>query len=217
MPQPTGVTGRVVRIGGQCLELAGAAAAVWNWTTVTRHGRARPGRSAATRRCGNNGWCATPTGGATAVGTKIVLDTCIGSPAQQWTAQVSGELVNGASNSCLDDPSNSLTDGTAQQLFTCSNGAVEQQYVVPPASKDIPKAQPAGPKGNITGTNGKCLVPADGTADVGAGIVVGSATPPVRVDGWRPAPASSGTAVTARLYTTATPVDAPGRCRLRRI
>lgn len=86
---------------------------------------------------------------------------------------MSGELVNGASNSCLDDPSNSLTDGTAQQLFTCSNGAVEQQYLVPPTSKDIPKVQPAGPKGSITGTNGKCLVPADGTADVGAGIVVG--------------------------------------------
>jgi hypothetical protein len=95
-----------------------------------------------------------------------LASTAVDGAAERW-------LVNAAASSCLDDPSNSLTDGTAQQLFTCSNGAVEEQYLAPPASKDSPVTQPAGPTGSITETNGKCLVPAGGTAHVGAGIVVG--------------------------------------------
>jgi beta-glucosidase-like glycosyl hydrolase len=186
VPQPTGVTGRVVGLGGQCLDLAGGAAVAGGRVVLNHCDASRPSQTwtlGVNKTLWNNGWCTIPSSGATAVGTKIVLDTCDGSSSRQWTAQASGELVNGASNTCLDDPSNSLTDGTAQQLFTCSNGAAEEQYLVPPASKDTPTAQPAGPKGNLTEANGKCLVPAGGTAHVGAGIVVGECDT-IGAQGW---------------------------------
>ena len=105
---------------------------------------------------------------------QIVLDTCTTSASQQWTPQTNGNLVNGGSGICLDDPNNSITDGTQLGLYACNSGAAEEQFLLPPASTDVSTAQPAGPKGQITTAGGKCLVLTGGTARVGTGVVVGA-------------------------------------------
>ncbi len=70
----------------------------------------------------NGGKCLTVSGGSKLDGAKVVLDACAtGKPHsdQQWTTGPGGELINGKSGRCLDDPGNSPTAGTALVQDDC--------------------------------------------------------------------------------------------------
>jgi predicted alpha-1,6-mannanase (GH76 family) len=67
------------------------------------------------------GGCAT-VNGATANGTKVVWDTCTGSPQQEWTWRTSGStLYNAWSGKCMDNTGNSTTNGNPIQIWACIN------------------------------------------------------------------------------------------------
>ena len=72
------------------------------------------------------------TGGATTAGTKIDLNTCNGTAAQQWQQNSSGELVNPVSGLCLTDNSDGASSGTQLELEACADTA-GQVWTLPSA------------------------------------------------------------------------------------
>ncbi|MBX7267646.1 ThuA domain-containing protein [Micromonospora sp. Llam7] len=130
-PPPTG-TGRIVGLGGKCLEAAGGSSAngtqiqIWSCNDGT-----------------NQQWTVTPNStinalnkcldinaGSATNGTKIQLWTCNGGPNQNWSTQTDGSLRNPQTGKCLDVSNNSSTDGQAVHLWSCHGGA-NQKWTLP--------------------------------------------------------------------------------------
>lgn len=59
-------------------------------------------------------------------GAEVVLEDCTGSSSQHWVFTNGQIRVFG--NMCLDLPSGRTTDGTKLQIWTCSNGNVNQGW-----------------------------------------------------------------------------------------
>ena len=73
--------------------------------------------------------CAT-VNGSTANGTKVVWDTCTGSPQQQWTWRTSGStLYNAWSGKCMDNTGNSTTNGNPIQIWACNNDSAQTWHL----------------------------------------------------------------------------------------
>jgi hypothetical protein len=68
----------------------------------------------------HNGKCLAVSGGGIADGTKVELWTCNGTESQQWYIAGYGELLNGGSGTCLDDPSSSTTNGKQLDIHSCT-------------------------------------------------------------------------------------------------
>ncbi|MBX7267645.1 PQQ-dependent sugar dehydrogenase [Micromonospora sp. Llam7] len=125
-------TGRIVGLGGKCLEAAGGSSAngtqiqIWSCNDGT-----------------NQQWTVTPNStinalnkcldinaGSATNGTKIQLWTCNGGPNQNWSTQTDGSLRNPQTGKCLDVSNNSSTDGQAVHLWSCHGGA-NQKWTLP--------------------------------------------------------------------------------------
>ncbi|GAA3463516.1 ThuA domain-containing protein [Saccharothrix longispora] len=128
-PGTGGGTGRVVGIGGKCVDVNGNSSAdgakVQLWTC-------NGGANQTWTRTGQTlralGKCLTVNGGSTADGALVQLWSCTGSAAQNWSAQSDGSLRNGAK--CLDANGGSSADGTQLIIWTC-NGGANQRWTLP--------------------------------------------------------------------------------------
>ncbi len=85
-----------------------------------------------------NGLCLAPSSG-TASGTPVVLSTCSGTSAQQWTQGTGNTLVNTGAGLCLTDPSKG-TAGSQLEIVTC---AATSNQVWPLPAAQGPPAPPA--------------------------------------------------------------------------
>jgi Ricin-type beta-trefoil lectin domain len=87
-----------------------------------------------------NGLCLDTTGGGP--GTLVELNTCSsGLSSQQWQQGAGNTLVNPASGLCLDDPSDSTSNGTQLDVATCVADDTGQVWPLPEAQ--APPAPPA--------------------------------------------------------------------------
>ncbi|MBC3842139.1 hypothetical protein GXW82_23835 [Streptacidiphilus sp. 4-A2] len=85
------------------------------------------------------GLCLDTSGGSSANGSTVVLDTCSSAASQQWKATAT-TLVNANSGRCLADPSGNQSPGGAKQIiWTCGSGG--QTYTVPTDNTAIPAGQ----------------------------------------------------------------------------
>ena len=75
-------------------------------------------------RSGIAGKCLAAQGNGSADGTPVVITTCDGSAAQNWT--VSGSALQ-LSGKCLDVTGRATADGSLVELWTC-NGGTNQQW-----------------------------------------------------------------------------------------
>jgi O-glycosyl hydrolase len=92
-------------------------------------------------RSGLAGKCLAAKGNATADGSPVVLSTCDGSAAQNWTLRGPAIQLGGK---CLDVTGKGTADGTLVELWTC-NGGTNQQWST-------------GASASLVGTgSGKCL------------------------------------------------------------
>jgi hypothetical protein len=68
--------------------------------------------------------CLDLFGGATAPGTRVIIQACDATKAtQRWTVQLGGFLLNQAAGSCLDTVGGSLISGTRIQISACVGAA----------------------------------------------------------------------------------------------
>jgi hypothetical protein len=74
---------------------------------------------------GNGGMCATVAGGSTADRTPVELETCDGSPAQQWTAGSGGTVT--ALGMCLGVVGGATANGSPVDIYDC-NGSTGQEW-----------------------------------------------------------------------------------------
>jgi hypothetical protein len=110
-----------------------------------------PGTRTGPIRSGIAGKCLAAQNNGSASGTPVVLATCDGSAAQNWTVAAGNTLrLNG---SCLDVTGKGTADGVLVELWTC-NGGTNQQWTV-------------GANSSLVGTgSGKCLDdPRESTVD----------------------------------------------------
>ncbi|NJQ04767.1 RICIN domain-containing protein [Streptomyces lonarensis] len=75
----------------------------------------------------NGGRCLSLSGGSTADGTSVVMDTCQGtSDRLQWRYSPSWDVVNIASNQCLDVANGDASHGTHLQIAWCSGNPAQK-------------------------------------------------------------------------------------------
>ncbi|WP_329492986.1 ricin-type beta-trefoil lectin domain protein [Kitasatospora herbaricolor] len=75
--------------------------------------------------------CLELTGGNTANGAAVGLDTCApGTDRQKWLTRANGSLYNPASGRCLELPNNDTTPGTRLRILDC-NGTPAQTWSIP--------------------------------------------------------------------------------------
>jgi hypothetical protein len=171
----SGASGRLVAIGGTCVGLSTAAALSGSRVQLAACDSRTANQRwtyAANKTLRNGGLCLSPENKGKTNATKMTVAACDGSAAQQWNQQDEARLQNADSQLCLHIPGDTTAVGAVLQLFTCWGGSVEEQFLVPPASRDTPASKPPGPQGAITIPTGKCLAPQGGKAAVGVGIVV---------------------------------------------
>ena len=84
----------------------------------------------------------------TAIRTPVWLYTCDGGPAQLWTVNANGTLVNPHSNLCLADSNSVTTDGNPLWVYTCDAGPA-QLWTVP--STTIDPSGASMPLGDVSG------------------------------------------------------------------
>ncbi|MEV0157321.1 ThuA domain-containing protein, partial [Micromonospora sp. NPDC050686] len=124
-PPPATGTGRIVGLGGKCLDVNGGSSAdgtkIQIWTCNNGANQQWTVTPNSTIKALNK--CLDVSGGASADGTKIQLWTCTGAASQNWSAQSDGSLRNPQTGKCLDVSNNSSTDGQAVHLWTCHGGA----------------------------------------------------------------------------------------------
>ncbi len=73
------------------------------------------------------GRCLAVAGGSSANGAKIVLNSCTGSTAQQFTLNSSLDLVNKHADKCVDVTDQNTADGAKLQLWSCG-GTSNQKW-----------------------------------------------------------------------------------------
>ena len=79
----------------------------------------------------NGGLCLDDNGDSNAADNAVVnLQACNGGYTQLWYENGVGEIVNGATGSCLDDPGGNTAPGTQLIVFACKGGA-NQQWAPP--------------------------------------------------------------------------------------
>ncbi|MFX4292941.1 ricin-type beta-trefoil lectin domain protein [Streptomyces bohaiensis] len=75
----------------------------------------------------NGGRCLSLSGGSTADGTSVVMDTCHGtSDRLQWRYSPAWDVVNIASNQCLDVANGNSSHGTHLQIAWCSGNPAQK-------------------------------------------------------------------------------------------
>ena len=127
---PTG-GGRIVGLGGKCLDVAGANSA--NGTPIqiadcngnAAQAWSRPG-DGTIRALGK---CLDAAAAGTANGTLVQLYDCNGTGAQQWAVSGAQDIVNIPANKCLDVIGANSASGTRTNLWECS-GAANQKWTV---------------------------------------------------------------------------------------
>ncbi|HEY2277699.1 MAG TPA: arabinofuranosidase catalytic domain-containing protein [Streptosporangiaceae bacterium] len=83
----------------------------------------------------NGGLCMDDNGDSNPADNAVVnLQACNGGYTQLWYENGAGEIVNGATGSCLDDPGTNTAPGTQLIVFPCKGGA-NQQWA-PPGGTD---------------------------------------------------------------------------------
>ncbi|KAH9481838.1 hypothetical protein JR316_0006368 [Psilocybe cubensis] len=86
-------------------------------------------------------------------GAAVTIQTCTGSPSQQWT--FSGGTVRVFDNKCLDVTNGTTVDGTKMQIWTCTSNNANQQFVYTTWDNSLAWAN-----------KGKCIdLPGGSTAD----------------------------------------------------
>ncbi|KZM36520.1 family 16 glycosylhydrolase [Oerskovia enterophila] len=131
---PVASTGRLVGLGGKCLELP------WGDTA--------PGVPVQVRTCSDathQQWTFEPDGtvrtlgrcldvawGAREDGAKVQTAPCSGDPAQQFVLTASNDLVNPQADRCVDVTDFSTTDGSPVQLWGCAGTANQKWWVASP-------------------------------------------------------------------------------------
>ncbi|WP_412538404.1 ricin-type beta-trefoil lectin domain protein [Longispora sp. K20-0274] len=125
-------TGQITVTSGKCLDDTGSATTDGTPITLfTCHGGANqrwtfPGDGTA-RTLGK---CLTAAG--TADGAAITLSTCTGGATQSWSYRRNGNLVNAASNKCLDVFGGATTtDGARLAVWVCGYNQHNQTWSVP--------------------------------------------------------------------------------------
>jgi serine protease AprX len=80
----------------------------------------------------SSGLCLDLAGGASANGTKVVLNTCGTTANQRWTGTFAQtlQLVNPASGRCLEVPTTTPANGTMLDIATCGTGS-NQRFTFP--------------------------------------------------------------------------------------
>jgi hypothetical protein len=139
--------GQIVGPNHQCMTVAGAGSAgsqvllkpcqspvpsnqYWDWPTNN------------TIQAVNLGVCLDVSGGNTADGTALIVNTCNGTTSQQWTIFGAAE-IQGAGGLCMDILNGATANGTVVQGAACT-GDVNQKWTLTPS-------------GMIRGYNGVCL------------------------------------------------------------
>ncbi|MEU0935479.1 ricin-type beta-trefoil lectin domain protein [Embleya sp. NPDC005971] len=129
---PVPPQGRVVGIGGRCLEVEGGTAA--NGTPIRiRACDLGPGQSWILERDGTLralGKCLDNAGNRRTDGNRIQLFDCNDSAAQKWMVDAQGRIVHVASGGVLDVAGGKSANGTAVQLYS-ANGDSGQLWRVP--------------------------------------------------------------------------------------
>jgi hypothetical protein len=113
--------------------------------------------------------CLNDQGASTADGNPVMISSCDGQAAQNWTAQPDGTLR--FAGKCLDIPGSGTASGTSLDLLSC-NASASQQWRISAASGG---AQLQNPASGLT--PGLCLAdPGDATGN-GTPAVVASCAP----------------------------------------
>ena len=100
------------------------------------------------------GMCLNDQGASTADGNPVVISSCDGQAAQDWTAQPDGTLR--FAGKCLDIPGSGTASGTSLGLLSC-NASASQQWRISAASGGAQLQNPA---------SGLCLAdPGDAAAN----------------------------------------------------
>jgi hypothetical protein len=63
-------------------------------------------------------------------GSLTILYFCNAHTDQEWIPESNGALLNLKSGRCLDDPSDSTTNGTQQQIWNCNTNP-QQNWTLP--------------------------------------------------------------------------------------
>jgi type 1 glutamine amidotransferase len=127
-----GGTGRIVGLGGKCLDVAGAGTADGTKIQLYTCGATAAQRWTVTPNSTIKalGKCLDVAGAGTTNGTKVQLYTCNTSAAQNWSAQLDGTVRNPNSNKCLDVSGNNPADGQQIHIWDCHTGA-NQKWTLP--------------------------------------------------------------------------------------
>jgi GH25 family lysozyme M1 (1,4-beta-N-acetylmuramidase) len=155
----TGGTGELVLAnGGKCLDDTGSSTANGNriqiWTC--NDNTAQKWTIVQDQTVRVLGKCLDE--GGTGNGAVVELETCAGgNTAQRWQAGTDGQLINVASDRCLDDSGKKTANGTKLDIWAC-NGGTNQHWTLPAAEL-------------ASGLAGNCLTDKGGSTTNGNPIV----------------------------------------------
>ncbi len=125
----------------------------------------------------NWGLCLDDGGDSNSSDRPVVnLQVCDGGYTQLWYENGAGQIVNGATGNCLDDPGSNTTPGTQLRLYPCNNSTA--QVWAPPGGKDAVTG--FGPILSVqsTGSSQYCMMPQTTLANpVGSNIITESINP----------------------------------------
>ncbi|WP_331731074.1 alpha-N-acetylglucosaminidase C-terminal domain-containing protein (plasmid) [Kitasatospora sp. NBC_00070] len=130
---PTPGTGRLVGIGGKCVDTVYGATSTGTALQLNTCGGATtqtwtlPG-DGTIRTAGK---CADTRSGAVAAGTPVQLAPCSGAPSQSWALQADLTVRNAKSGLCLDASGASSSNGTRLIIWPCA-AATNQQWRLTP-------------------------------------------------------------------------------------
>nr|WP_245240617.1 RICIN domain-containing protein [Streptomyces spiramenti] len=121
------VKGRLVGLNGTCAQPRDGGIGSGVMITGCNGGGAQQWTFHADGTLRNGGRCLSLSGGSTADGTSVVMDNCQGtSDRLQWRYSPAWDVVNIASNQCLDVANGNASHGTHLQIAWCSGNPAQK-------------------------------------------------------------------------------------------
>jgi RHS repeat-associated protein len=133
-------------VTGECADYASPAAVISGCSSTNADFKFRNDGTIRTA-----GLCLGPSGGATAVNTPMVVETCTGATGDVWAVGPDGWVWDIAAGLCLSDPNASTVSGTQLIIATC-NGKPQQTWTAPPTTVPAAPEAVAATAGNAQAT-----------------------------------------------------------------